>query len=67
MSWEILKILKESGILKYDNLLHKIAEKTQLDKSTLELIFFPSVTFLYALGLVAYNQNQDYFEITKRS
>lgn len=62
LSWEVLKILKKFKVIKYDTLLSKSKTKMEFD---INLMLLPALTFLYALGLLQYDESTDYFKISK--
>ncbi len=58
----ILNLIKEDGVLKYDELLEKII---YLRGSGVKDVFIPTLSFLYILGKIEYRKEIDAIEFIK--
>jgi len=56
VSSEILKIISQEKVIKYDNLLDSLISK---DGSKIKPLFLPSLSFLFLLGKISYSQKED--------
>lgn len=58
----ILKILKEEGAIKHDELLEKV---TLVRGDSAKDVFIPTLSFLYILGKIEYQREIDTIEFIK--
>ncbi|OAV72938.1 hypothetical protein Barb6_00686 [Bacteroidales bacterium Barb6] len=59
MGGVILNIIKETGIIKYDELLNKVIS---LHGNNATEIFIPALSFLYLMGRIEYKKDIDVIE-----
>jgi hypothetical protein len=58
----ILSIVKEDGVIKYDELLEKVTLSRGINAKE---VFIPALSFLYLLGKIEYQKDIDTIEYIK--
>lgn len=60
VSGVILKILKDTDIITFDELLNNLSDKISKDAKE---VFFETLSFLFLLGKIEYHEKLDSFEL----